>query len=456
MKTQNWYYQAQFQVNTDETPAWMDTQDTVTRIEKYRSCSVDYIEEHLQPAYVVNYSKASSSVKNEDVSLTHEPNRLAFGELPSKIGDCWSMYCLCDGHNGSGAGNFVKQHLWTELLVRLPSYLPHSWASQDGQRMAAQVRSAIISALAALDQIWSQMNFLSGCAVTVIIIGGRLVTCANVGDTQAHIDVGTKTMELTESHRLQTNKGERERLQQSCVLVAPLSESRSGPAGYREKGIGILRAWPGGLAISRSLGDLDTHPEVVCVPHVKQILVPPTGARITTATGCLWDTLPIRQALQISRSHSRTSAPLELLSFVKKGGLHLVDDVIIFVIDILPHYSDDFAKVAKGMKPIKKIKGFTWCGKPKVTYDEEDVQFYSDVDALDEMQQIPASYAGLHIHHSRNRSLPAFGFPSHRYVFPQHNNRFISGGVPFKQKHGRSKFERSLRETGLYTKYCDG
>lgn len=37
--------------------------------------------------------------------------------------------------------------------------------------------------------------------------------------------------------------------------------------------IGPLRAWPGGICLSRSIGDMDVGDYIVAVPHVKQIKV---------------------------------------------------------------------------------------------------------------------------------------------------------------------------------------
>lgn len=37
--------------------------------------------------------------------------------------------------------------------------------------------------------------------------------------------------------------------------------------------IGPLRCWPGGLCLSRSIGDMDVGEFIVPVPHVKQVKV---------------------------------------------------------------------------------------------------------------------------------------------------------------------------------------
>lgn len=37
--------------------------------------------------------------------------------------------------------------------------------------------------------------------------------------------------------------------------------------------IGPLRCWPGGLCLSRSIGDIDVGEFIVPIPHVKQVKV---------------------------------------------------------------------------------------------------------------------------------------------------------------------------------------
>ena len=37
--------------------------------------------------------------------------------------------------------------------------------------------------------------------------------------------------------------------------------------------VGPLRCWPGGLSVSRTIGDIDASTAIVPIPHVKQIKV---------------------------------------------------------------------------------------------------------------------------------------------------------------------------------------
>lgn len=47
----------------------------------------------------------------------------------------------------------------------------------------------------------------------------------------------------------------------------------SGPA-VNTAGYGPLRVWPGGLCLSRGIGDFDIGPPVIACPHIYQVPPP--------------------------------------------------------------------------------------------------------------------------------------------------------------------------------------
>ena len=100
---------------------------------------------------------------------------------------------------------------------------------------------------------------------------GYLLTVANVGDSAAVLDTGCSILELTGSHRIHSNVEEQSRLRGAGCQLAPLGFHLQGPARPGELGVGPLRLWPGGLCVSRSIGDLDAGSEVVPMPHIKQV-----------------------------------------------------------------------------------------------------------------------------------------------------------------------------------------
>lgn len=63
-----------------------------------------------------------------------------------------------------------------------------------------------------------------------------------------------------------------------------------GPATRKgATGVGPLRLWPGGLCLSRAIGDFDVGDSVLCLPYISQVLVPMEGARLLIASDGVWD-----------------------------------------------------------------------------------------------------------------------------------------------------------------------
>ncbi|GBG71916.1 hypothetical protein CBR_g10852 [Chara braunii] len=104
------------------------------------------------------------------------------------------------------------------------------------------------------------------------------------------------------------------------------------PGGYE---IGPLRSWPGGLCISRSLGDSDAGKCILPVPHVKQIKLSTRGGRLILATDGIWDVLSNEKAAKCCRGlPPQKAASLILKEAVKARGVK--DDMTVIVVDILP------------------------------------------------------------------------------------------------------------------------
>ena len=108
--------------------------------------------------------------------------------------------------------------------------------------------------------------------MTAVLVTGPLVTVANIGDSSAVLDTGCSILELTSSHRVQDNAAERKRMLTTGSVVAQLGFHLQGPAKPGEQGVGPLRIWPGGLCVSRSIGDIDAGPAILPMPHVRQVI----------------------------------------------------------------------------------------------------------------------------------------------------------------------------------------
>ena len=175
-----------------------------------------------------------------------------------------------------------------------------------------------------------------GATLTIALLTGRLLTVANVGDSLAYIHDGERFFPITKSHRLDDNPHEQQRLRRAGVTIAPLCSTMNGPAQRDTMGYGPLRVWPGGLAVSRSIGDADVSKHVWSLPHLHQMLLPTPGARLILASDGLWDCLSIKTVKKMVKKKSIYKCAGELAERV--GRAHsgqLSDDVTIVVVDVL-------------------------------------------------------------------------------------------------------------------------
>ncbi|KAK6159848.1 hypothetical protein DH2020_003229 [Rehmannia glutinosa] len=154
---------------------------------------------------------------------------------------------IFDGHNGISAAIFAKENLLNNVLSAIPQGLGET----------------------------------SGTTVTFVVIDGWTVTVASVGDSRCILDTqGGVVSLLTVDHRLEENIEERERVTASGGEVGRLNV-------YGGSGVGPLRCWPGGLCLSRSIGDTDVGEFIVPIPHVKQVKEALRSRGLKDDTTCL-------------------------------------------------------------------------------------------------------------------------------------------------------------------------
>ena len=164
--------------------------------------------------------------------------------------------------------------------------------------------------------------------------GGTTLSVCNVGDSHAFLDSGSAVLACSADHRLDTSARERERVRREGGAVGRSSLEEGG------KGVGPLRAWPGGLAMSRTVGDLCA-PQVIAQPECRQVWVPPgCAARLILASDGLWDGVAPKVAAKLVRAKGAPSAAAALVQAAKKArGMR--DDITVVVLDVLPEAATD-------------------------------------------------------------------------------------------------------------------
>ncbi|KAH9795075.1 putative protein phosphatase 2C 15 [Citrus sinensis] len=266
----------------------------------------------------VRFGQAAQSRKGEDYFLIKTDCQ----RVPGNPSSTFSVFAIFDGHNGNAAAIYTKENLLNHVLGAIPRGLGRDEWLQALPR-------ALVAGFVKTDKEFQSRGETSGTTATVVIVDRWTVTVASVGDSRCILDAqGGAVSTLTVDHRLEENVEERERVTASGGEVGRLSI-----VGGAE--IGPLRCWPGGLCLSRSIGDMDVGEFIVPIPYVKQVKLSNAGGRLIIASDGIWDALSSEMAAQCCRG-----LPAELAARqVVKEALRtrgLKDDTTCIVVDIIP------------------------------------------------------------------------------------------------------------------------
>ncbi|CAH9141109.1 unnamed protein product [Cuscuta epithymum] len=267
----------------------------------------------------VKYGQAALAKKGEDYFLIKpDCQRVSGSSLTS-----FSVFGIFDGHNGISAAIFAKENLLNNVLSAIPQGLSRE------QWLQALPR-ALVAGFVKTDIEFQQKGETSGTTVTFVVIDEWTVTVASVGDSRCILDTqGGVVSLLTVDHRLEENVEERERVTASGGEVGRLNV-------FGGNEVGPLRCWPGGLCLSRSIGDTDVGEFIVPIPHVKQVKLSSAGGRLIIASDGIWDALSSDMAAQSCRGlPAELAARLVVKEALRTRGLK--DDTTCLVVDIIPN-----------------------------------------------------------------------------------------------------------------------
>jgi len=203
------------------------------------------------------------------------------------VGDETLLLALvADGHGGARASSTLAEQL-------LPKVIEVAENTSTAGLEAAMARAfAILHA-----EIRKTGTEGSTATVVAIALKQGTITCGNVGDSFAYgfshgpTDADKHLIHLSSSHRLQ-EQGERtseaRRVEAAGGVVAPAVNQRTGGPS------GPLRAWPGGLAMARALGDADCGEWLLPVPSTYSCELPRDGCDVLLASDGVWDALSLR------------------------------------------------------------------------------------------------------------------------------------------------------------------
>uniref|UniRef100_J3LMZ5 protein-serine/threonine phosphatase n=1 Tax=Oryza brachyantha TaxID=4533 RepID=J3LMZ5_ORYBR len=280
----------------------------------------------------LRYGHAGFAKRGEDYFLV-EPDCL---RVPGEPSSAFSVFAVFDGHNGVSAAVFSKEH----LLEHVMSAVPQGIGRDDWLQALPR---ALVAGFVKTDIDFQRKGEASGTTATLVVVDGFTVTVASVGDSRCILDTqGGVISLLTVDHRLEENVEERERVTASGGEV-----SRLNLCGGQE--VGPLRCWPGGLCLSRSIGDTDVGEFIVPIPHVKQVKLSNAGGRLIIASDGIWDALSSEAAAQACRGlPAELAAKLVVKQALKTSGLK--DDTTCVVVDIIP---SDHSSTPPSLSPKK-------------------------------------------------------------------------------------------------------
>eukprot|EP01026_Neomeris_dumetosa_P017291 TRINITY_DN1661_c0_g1_i5.p1 TRINITY_DN1661_c0_g1~~TRINITY_DN1661_c0_g1_i5.p1 ORF type:complete len:848 (-),score=189.38 TRINITY_DN1661_c0_g1_i5:382-2925(-) len=326
----------------------------------------------------------------------HEEDRIISGvhcvwqNIQKDVKVPFSIFGICDGHGGGQASSIATKRLVyyvKQYLFRLPisdvldspdntdsdnnqdedelekdevyeqlldddelvnESVKMQWKIED--EMVRVLPQILHTAFIKVDKECKEKCEKSGTTATLLVMVGWQLVVASVGDSYCYVDNGKAVKLVSSNHRVEDNQEERQAVLERGGEIAKEADEDNKP-------VGPLRVWPGGIQMSRSLGDLQSAAVISPLPDIKVVTIPPCGSRIVVASDGLWDAYksnPKAAVHSIRGCAAGAAAPKLLVSAVKKVGLK--DDISILVVDALREEKGVFAKGQSG--PGEKENGF--------------------------------------------------------------------------------------------------
>eukprot|EP01025_Chloroclados_australasicus_P065708 TRINITY_DN8950_c1_g4_i2.p1 TRINITY_DN8950_c1_g4~~TRINITY_DN8950_c1_g4_i2.p1 ORF type:complete len:428 (-),score=32.81 TRINITY_DN8950_c1_g4_i2:5235-6518(-) len=319
------------------------------------------------------------SQKGEDVIVV--PN-----EKSQKLvrGDNYAVYAVCDGHAGIAAADFVAQKLNDEIKFQIHQEgLRLIWSTGKNKIIDA-VQRCMKKVFLSLDSQFMKLNenSIAGTTLTVAVIMENILTVANVGDSKCILlSSDGHFLNMIAEHRLEVNEQEKLRIESLGGTVERLKLA----GDLNGDGIGPLRMWPAGLAVSRSIGDKDARPFGTPFPAIKSMKLPAAGGRLIIASDGLWDFFSSRRVAAMIHRSKLEEVPGLLIRNVQTVSRNVMkDDTSVIAVDIFPHNQKTLYDCCATNSDLKFC-----CFQPKVideeTLEEDRVFCFTHIKEIDSL-----------------------------------------------------------------------
>ncbi|KAI3826287.1 hypothetical protein L1987_00333 [Smallanthus sonchifolius] len=269
----------------------------------------------------------------------NEDQHIIIDDLSKHLGDAYkwglpsSFYAIFDGHGGSEAATYIKEHAMrlffedSDLPQAAPAGASDSDDVVDNDFFLKQVEESHHKAFLQADQALADECSVSGycgtTALTVLIMGRRIII-ANAGDCRAVLRRNGSAMQITQDHRGSTCLHEKER----CERLG----------GYFDED-GYLN---GQLGVTRALGDWHMKKDkfLIAEPDVRQMVLTDNDEFMIIACDGIWDVLSNQEAVafvrcQLRQHNDAQRCAKELINQALR--LHSTDNLTVIVVCFSSH-----------------------------------------------------------------------------------------------------------------------
>ncbi|XP_008789334.1 probable protein phosphatase 2C 52 isoform X1 [Phoenix dactylifera] len=206
----------------------------------------------------------------------------------SKIdGQTVSLFGIFDGHGGSRAAEYLKEHLFENLMM-------HPQFMTDTKLAISETYQQTDSDF--LDAERHTYRDDGSTASTAVLVGNHLYV-ANVGDSRAVISKAGKAIPLSDDHK-PNRSDERKRIEDAGGVVLWAGTWRVG----------------GILAMSRAFGNRLLKQFVVAEPEIQEQEVHEELELLVLASDGLWDVVPNEDAVSLARMEEEPEAAARKLT----------------------------------------------------------------------------------------------------------------------------------------------
>ncbi|KAJ6748825.1 PROTEIN PHOSPHATASE 2C 52-RELATED [Salix purpurea] len=197
------------------------------------------------------------------------------------------MFGIFDGHGGSRAAEYLKEHLF-ENLLKHPQFITDTKLALSESYQQTDVDF--------LDSEKDTFRDDGSTASTAVLVGDHLYV-ANVGDSRTVILKGGKAIPLSEDHK-PNRSDERKRIESAGGVVMWAGTWRVG----------------GVLAMSRAFGNRMLKQFVVAEPEIQEQKIDEEFELLVLASDGLWDVVPNEDAVSIARTEEEPEAAARKLT----------------------------------------------------------------------------------------------------------------------------------------------